>query len=101
MRMRENACRIAVRPCRVPEAMEPYYTVGNALVPFLDNIETARSRPLATGSMALMRTQQPHERDLQDLPELTAHAAPSEEDLRCVACCGKAPRERLGLAPGG
>lgn len=69
---KEDASSINIRPSRVPEALEPYYTVGSALVPFLDDVETAES-PVTTGPVSFVRTEQPYEIDLQPLQEPTAH----------------------------
>ena len=71
--VKEYMSRVAVRPVRAAEVLEPYYTVGGALVPFFDDIKDAKGHVSVTGPVAFVRTEQPHERDLQDLPEPTAH----------------------------
>lgn len=69
---KRDASSIDIRPSRVPQALEPHYTVSGALVPFFDNVETAKS-PMTTEPVSFVRTEQPQEADLQALQDPTAH----------------------------
>lgn len=69
--VKRDLASVPVRPSRIAQALEPYYTVGGALVPFFGDIETAKSHLTAT-NWAFVRTEQPHERDLQILPSPAA-----------------------------
>ena len=71
--VKQDVSSIETRPSRVPQALKPYYSVGGALVPFLDDAATAKSEAPPSGRVALVRTEQPHENDLQNLPNPTAH----------------------------
>ena len=68
--VQQDLASVPVRPSRIAQTLEPYYTVGGALVPFFGDAETAKSY-LGAGNSALVRTEQPYERDLQNLPNPT------------------------------
>lgn len=66
--VKRDLASVSVRPSHIAQALKPYYTVGGALVPFFGDVETAKSH-VTLGHSALVRTEQPHERDLQTLPD--------------------------------
>ena len=87
--VKQDVASVSVRPSRIAQVLEPYYTVGGTLVPFFGDVGTAKSR-LTAEDTTLVRTEQPNERDLQDLLDPTTSWAWKRGD-RVL------PEEQIGM----
>ncbi|SPN99730.1 uncharacterized protein DNG_02581 [Cephalotrichum gorgonifer] len=91
--VKQDVSSVAVRPSRVPHALKPYHTVGGSLIPFFDDVTTVQDQPpVLDGYPAprFVRTEQPHENDLQTMADPTTYWAWRRGDTVL-------PEEQLGM----